>query len=34
MGRFVAAFAVLFVLELAVIIKVGAHLGALATLTA
>lgn len=34
MGRFVAAFAVLFVLELAVIIKVGSHLGALATLTA
>lgn len=34
MGRFIAAFAVLFVLELAVIIKVGSHLGALATLTA
>lgn len=34
MGRFIAAFAVLFVLELAVIIKVGTHLGALATLTA
>ena len=33
MGRFLLALVVLFVLELIVIIKVGSHIGAFATLT-